>query len=105
MAIALKTTVRTVWLAAIVMIGATGGVCAAEAEEADEESYYLSQMRDLANSKKGQPAVEEAPASSNELMAETDLEKMAKAAAEIDEIDEVTPSLNKPSLPALKPEL
>lgn len=100
MAIALKTTIHTVCFAAIMTIGATAGAFAAESEE---ESYYLSQMRDLAN-KKGQPQVE-VPAPDDELMAETDLEEMAKAAVQVEKIDDVSPSLSKPTLPALKPEL
>lgn len=103
MAIALKTTVRFICLLAVVVTGIVTSVTyAAEAEE--EESYYLSQMRDLANNKKDQPEAN-VPAPSGELMAETDLKKMAKAAGEVEEIDDVSPSLTKPSLPSLKPDL
>lgn len=103
MAIALKTTVRSVCLLAVVTIGTVAGVSyATEAEE--EESYYLSQMRDMANSKKDQPEAN-VPAPSEELMAETDLKKMAKAAGEVEELDDVSPAITKPSLPALKPDL
>lgn len=103
MAIALRTIIRTACLAAIVTMCAVAGVSyATEAEE--EESYYLSQMRDLADSKKNLPETN-APAANDELMAETDLKEMAKAAAEVEEFDDVSPSLTKPSLPALKPEL
>ena len=102
MAIALRTIIRTACLAAIVTVCAVAGV--SYATEAEEESYYLSQMRDLANSKKNLPEAN-APAANNELMAETDLKEMAKAAAEMEELDDVSPSLTKPSLPTLKPEL
>lgn len=103
MAMALKSTFRTICIAALMMIGFIGSAYAADTE-AEEESYYLSQMRDLANSKKGQPEAE-APTPSGELMAETDLEKMAKAAAEVEELDDISPSLSKPELPTIKPEL
>ena len=104
MAIALRTIIRTAHLVAIVTMCAVAGVSyATEAEE--EESYYLSQMRDLADSKKNLPEANAPAAANNELMAETDLKEMAKAAAEVEELDDVSPSLTKPSLPALKPEL
>lgn len=103
MAIALKTTVRSICLLAVVAISIMTSISyAADAEE--EDNYYLSQMRDLANGKKDQPDAN-IPAPSGELMAETDLKKMAKAAGEVEEVDDVNPTITKPSLPALKPNL
>lgn len=104
MAMALKKTTRaTACLVAVIMAaGVVSGVSYAEEEQ--EDSYYLSQMRDLANGKKGEPQVD-VPASKAELMAETDLKEMAKAAVEMEDIDNITPSLDKPALPALKPDL
>ncbi|HEX7027393.1 MAG TPA: hypothetical protein VF268_09135 [Gammaproteobacteria bacterium] len=104
MAMALKKTNRVTacFVTIMIALGVISGVSYAEEEQ--EDSYYLSQMRDLANGKKGAPQVE-VPASKAELMAETDLEEMAKAAVEVEKIDDITPALDKPALPALKPDL
>lgn len=103
MAIALKTTLRrATCLAAIIAIGTLGSISYAEEEE--EESYYLSQMRNLASTKNDQPETGTTSANTA-LMAETDLNEIAKGAANMEELDDVSPSLIKPSLPALKPDL
>jgi hypothetical protein len=86
---------------AVMMTGVTGIAYAADEEEL--ESYQLSQMRSLS---KGQSTTPDLDASANsDLLAETDLEELAKAAAAMEELDNVAPALSKPALPDLKPKL
>ena len=71
--------------------------------EDEQESYYLSQMRENSQEAQAQPALE-APKSDNNLIAETDLQELAKASAEMEKADDLKPQISKPSLPSLKPE-
>ena len=72
--------------------------------ENEDESYYLSQMRENSQTQQNQPALE-TPANDKNLLAETDLKELAKASEEMEKVDDLRPQISKPSLPSLKPEL
>lgn len=98
MTIDFKTALHAACMAAM-LTGVSGLTYAADEEETD--SYQLSQMRNL--SKSAQPDLG-APEAAG-LMAETDLQELAKAAAAMEEIDNIAPAVSKPALPDLKPTL
>ncbi len=78
--------------------------CMAGVAAAEEENYYLEQMRKQSQSDSNTPE-QAMPEQDNGLIAETDLENLAKTTDSLADIDNVTPKFDKPKLELFKPEL
>ncbi|MBN1378022.1 MAG: hypothetical protein JXA04_02170 [Gammaproteobacteria bacterium] len=83
------------WLTPILLIMC----CTMGAALAEEENYYLEQMRKQAQTDAGQPA-QMLPEQDGGLLAETDLTDLTKTDDDLDDLNKVKPELN-----LFKPEL
>lgn len=80
--------------------------CSAIAVQAEEESYYLEQMRNMAKNQQSKPSAEMAPARENtDLLADTDLQELSKPNSDFSSVGNIKPEFEKPKLDVLKPRL
>lgn len=78
--------------------------CAMGAANAEEENYYLEQMRNQSLAAAGKPE-QALPEQDGGLLVETDLKELTKVDENLDGIDSVKPEFDKPKLELFKPEL
>ncbi len=71
---------------------------------AEEDNYYLSQMKKMSKSSKPTASgLEETQ--KDDLLADVDLEKLRNQKAKLAEVENVKPKFEKPALPSFKPQL
>ena len=74
--------------------------------QAEEESYYLEKMRNMAKNDNNAPSQELAPIlDNNDLIADTDLKELSKTNSDFSKVGDIKPTFEKPKLDILKPQL